>query len=222
MDKLEKLREQLGQLADDFFDSPIVEHLSPAKKENTSFIADTFVNYAINYVGDTPEQWDSSTINEVCLHYVPGKVSSEPATFECYAEILILFFSFLKEKGVLENIDHLQKATKEIAEEIPKRAADPRNWHMAKSILMPSVQSGLDLSDEDNLNEYMQIKQQESLFGLMNEGNYLSSHDPIRKGKKIGRNEKIDVKYEDGTIKKGVKFKKVMKDIELGKCEIIQ
>ena len=44
---------------------------------------------------------------------------------------------------------------------------------------------------------------------------------PIRVENKIGRNEKVDVKYTDGTVKKGIKYKKVQRDVETGKCEII-
>lgn len=38
---------------------------------------------------------------------------------------------------------------------------------------------------------------------------------------KVGRNEKVTVKYANGTIKKDVKYKKVMRDVESGKCTII-
>lgn len=38
---------------------------------------------------------------------------------------------------------------------------------------------------------------------------------------KIGRNEKIDVEYTDGTVKSGIKYKKVSRDIETGLCKII-
>lgn len=38
---------------------------------------------------------------------------------------------------------------------------------------------------------------------------------------KIGRNQKITVLYQDGTIKKDIKFKKVKKDLESGSCELI-
>lgn len=38
---------------------------------------------------------------------------------------------------------------------------------------------------------------------------------------KIGRNEKVTVKYKDGTVKKDIKFKKVIKDLEAGKCELV-
>ena len=44
---------------------------------------------------------------------------------------------------------------------------------------------------------------------------------PISRGAKIGRNEKVSVKYSDGRIVNDVKYKKVEKDLENGKCELI-
>jgi len=220
MEELENLREKLGQLADDFGASPFMEKLASEKQTHASFIADTFVGYATNSVGALPEQWDAATINEVCLYYVPGKVSSEPAFFECYAEVLCLFFQFLKSKGILTEIKELESAANAIAKKIPKKAADPINWHMAKSMMMPAMESGLDLSNEEEMDNYMRLQQQQGLSGMLG-GSSIPYHDPIKAPKKIGRNEKVDVKYEDGTVKKGIKYKKVKKDIDLGKCSII-
>lgn len=50
---------------------------------------------------------------------------------------------------------------------------------------------------------------------------YAKPVKPVRSGHKIGRNEKIDVRYTDGTVKKSIKYKFVKQDIEEGKCEII-
>jgi len=44
---------------------------------------------------------------------------------------------------------------------------------------------------------------------------------PVRTSKKYGRNEKVTVQYTDGTIKKNIKYKHVLQDIEKGECEII-
>jgi len=38
---------------------------------------------------------------------------------------------------------------------------------------------------------------------------------------KIGRNDKVSVKYADGTVKTDVKYKKVLPDLEAGKCELM-
>jgi hypothetical protein len=39
---------------------------------------------------------------------------------------------------------------------------------------------------------------------------------------KIGRNDKITVKYKDGTVQADVKFKKVEDDLKSGKCELVK
>lgn len=38
---------------------------------------------------------------------------------------------------------------------------------------------------------------------------------------KIGRNEKVSVRYEDGTVKKDIKYKKVADDLSAGRCELL-
>ena len=47
------------------------------------------------------------------------------------------------------------------------------------------------------------------------------NQQPIRIGKKYGRNDRITVKYNDGKIK-NIKYKAVEDDINAGKCEIIE
>lgn len=39
---------------------------------------------------------------------------------------------------------------------------------------------------------------------------------------KIGRNEKVNVKYRDGKILNDVKYKKVINDVMNGDCEIME
>lgn len=44
----------------------------------------------------------------------------------------------------------------------------------------------------------------------------------IKEKKKLGRNQKISVVYQDGTRKDEIKYKKVMDDIKKGKCRIVK
>lgn len=43
----------------------------------------------------------------------------------------------------------------------------------------------------------------------------------IKPERKIGRNEKVTVKYSNGIVKKEIKYKHILKDLEEGKCEIV-
>ncbi|MTI32644.1 preprotein translocase subunit SecA [Xanthovirga aplysinae] len=45
---------------------------------------------------------------------------------------------------------------------------------------------------------------------------------PVKSEKVAGRNEKVNVQYMDGTIKKGVKFKTVEEDVKNNRCVIIE
>ncbi len=45
--------------------------------------------------------------------------------------------------------------------------------------------------------------------------------DPVRVGPKIGRNDRVTVKYTDGTMKESIKYKKIVDDLEAGRCELM-
>jgi hypothetical protein len=45
---------------------------------------------------------------------------------------------------------------------------------------------------------------------------------PVRSGRKYGRNEKVSVRYNDGTVKKDVKFKKVESDLVEKRCTLVE
>ncbi len=46
-------------------------------------------------------------------------------------------------------------------------------------------------------------------------------HTPPTQSSKIGRNDKVSVQYENGAIKRDIKFKKVEADLTEGKCRLI-
>lgn len=214
-DSEEEMEEKLNLWATEFSESELMKELSQEDRESANFVADTFGSYAWRYVHEMPMSWDANTVKEVCLHYVVGKVSAPAEDFENYGRILALFFRYLSEEGHIPVSTELQETALEIAPEIPIQAADPRNWHMAKSMMMPGVANGLDLSNQDDLNRYMFSQQRSALDRLE------TVQKPIKTIKKIGRNDKVSVKYSNGTIKKEVKYKKVMKDVETGKCSLI-
>ena len=44
---------------------------------------------------------------------------------------------------------------------------------------------------------------------------------PAPTGPKIGRNERVSVRYKDGTLQENVKYKKVADDLDAGACELV-
>lgn len=66
-------------------------------------------------------------------------------------------------------------------------------------------------------------------FDDFEEDTHLSSRKPLQPAlhqaspfDKIGRNDKVTVKYKDGTLQTDVKFKKVEDDLKSGKCELVK
>ncbi len=97
----------------------------------------------------------------------------------------------------------------------PDETTSLENWNAERNLFESSYQ--LEIAPE----EFNDLKL-DKLFGnsIPNPENLISSPQPAVRAKKIGRNEKVNVKYIDGTIKKDIKYKKVESDIINGKCEI--
>jgi len=66
-----------------------------------------------------------------------------------------------------------------------------------------------------------QAEIEERLFGFEESMQESQPAPTKRKLPKIGRNERVTVKYKDGTIKEQIKFKRVKEDLEKGNCEMI-
>ena len=49
----------------------------------------------------------------------------------------------------------------------------------------------------------------------------VQKHEPVKSQKVAGRNDRVDVRYSDGTVKKNVKYKTVEQDLEDNRCVII-
>ncbi len=112
-------------------------------------------------------------------------------------------------------------------DKIPKWEADSDNWGPAKTIMMGAIEAGVDMDDTDAINKYMHeynSKLTGNLFGGPFNNSYRDYPKPIPPSpfRNIGRNDKISVKYTDGKIMEGVKFKKVQKDLESGACELME
>ena len=238
-DTLKKTRDRINDLIaemdeeDDYGESPIEEWitgfqkssffdaLTEYQKENARFIIETFYDFSINYAGVLPEEWDAGSVQHAC-DIAGRKISDEIELFENYTPVLDKFFEFLGDKQYLENTLELREAAREMAPHIVRIASDPSEWGMAKSMMKGAIESGVDLSDEKAREEYIdRINQQ---MGPLPAFNPSPSHASIRKSKldKIGRNERITVRYTDGRVVENIKFKKVKEDLETGKCVLVE
>ena len=72
------------------------------------------------------------------------------------------------------------------------------------------------------LNKYDTNKEESRSLLTGNKTQQVEKTKPIRSEKVFGRNTKESVRYEDGTVKKDIKFKKVENDINSEKCVILE
>jgi preprotein translocase subunit SecA len=71
-------------------------------------------------------------------------------------------------------------------------------------------------------NRYDTNKEESRSLLTGNKTQQVEKTKPIKSEKVFGRNTKVSVRYEDGTVKKDIKFKKVENDINSEKCVVIE
>ena len=124
-DDQDAVSKRISAWAEEFENSEIAKELSEKDQEFANFIADTFTHYAWNYVGDSPENWDSDTVKETCLHYVVGKVSEPAEEFENYGRVLANILNFWNQKGISKIPQNykkrLWKSLRKLSNEPPTR-----------------------------------------------------------------------------------------------------
>ncbi|MDZ4680586.1 MAG: hypothetical protein SGI94_09105 [Saprospiraceae bacterium] len=138
-----------------FQDSPEFNELTAEQQEYGEDAPKIFAQFAFQYEWVQVGKWTPYTVDLVCLEWIPGKLSSEPAYFVNFGPVLAQFFGFLHRENILENARALQICTLKIASKIPKEAADSSNWGMAKTMMMGAIKSGIDITDQNQLNEFI-------------------------------------------------------------------
>lgn len=202
-----------------FLRSNFYSEMEKGVRENSDFILETFSDYMYNYEGQEPEDWDIQALEEVCLNWVPNKISAEKDLFQAYGVVLIKFFEFLDSRKYLKT-KLFQEFVNEIKDQIVEISQDSSNWGIAKSFMMGAQQSGVDLDNKEEMDFYL-MQQQLRALSQIEEEKQIPQNNIIRNQySSLGRNDKITVEYDDGTILENIKFKKVMQDLKNGTCKI--
>ncbi len=208
--------------------------LSKPDRYHVNFALEVFTDYMLSYEGEPIRDWSGWSAQAVLGNIIPSKVSGERDFFEAAELIYPRFFQFLKDRGYHENADDLIAAAELVKGELVRVSQDPSNWGMAKMMLMGAINKGIDPSDHDAMNQYMEAQRLQGLQGLLNDtlGNSEDDELPTSKPQyvlprqdpynNIGRNQKITVAYYDGKIVADVKFKKVEKDLRAGLCKLVK
>ena len=166
--------EQVGKWYDDFEKTSAFDALSKSAQDNAWFIISYFSETMYSYNVETPAQWTDLSLEETIGELFPRKVSADQELFSDVEPVLKAFFGYLEEAGHIKNSKVLIKSLKNTAPEMIRQSGDPANWGMAKSFFMGAVKEGIDIDDEQAMNEFM---------------NYVNRQTSVSASSKVGRNE---------------------------------
>jgi preprotein translocase subunit SecA len=124
-------------------------------------------------------------------------------------EALKMFQSFIKEVNE-DTLSFLTKATIPIYEEAPEEITQPIRQPEQPQPKLKEEKEGSEVSSQKNApieREKPKVQQVQK---------------PITSQKVRDRNDKVTVKYFDGTLKEGVKYKTVEKDLQENRCILVE
>ena len=152
---LEAVHEKVRGWFDAFVKSLHYDALTETQTDKAPDVINFFAEYSFNLLGMTPEKWNPSGLTECCLEVLPRKVSAGPVFFKAVAPVLSAFFIFLADQSLLHNGRLLAQTVAGLDEEILTASQDRRSWGPAKAFAMAAEEAGVDLRDEDAINQFM-------------------------------------------------------------------
>lgn len=183
-DEFDKLIDLKNQLIEQFANSNYFGKLSEKQQDEMSFIVSAFCENMYNYHLKFPKEWTGTTLKEILLDVFPRKISADANFFDCVEPVLKLFFEFLQKIKHIQNASTLIKQLEKSAPQMSKSANDSSNWGFAKQLVMSAQESGVDLSDEGAMQNYIDECNKNLKANSILKQNNIPVHV-----EKIGRNE---------------------------------
>jgi hypothetical protein len=103
-------------------------------------------------LGECAETWLDEVLEELLLDIIPRKVVAEPRDALAMVTQLNAFYRFAARAFEASNAAPLlAMPTPELADEMQRRMADPRNFGIAKSLLARGAEAGFDMGTEEGI-----------------------------------------------------------------------
>lgn len=163
--------------------------LTDLEKNEGSHILSSFTDFMYDYEGYTPEYWTDNALYSVCTDVMPRKVMADEDFFGAVSPVLTAFFEFLDSKSYQKNAARLANRARSIGNAIVEASQDSSNWGMGKSFLSMARRSGVDLTDQSQMQQFS-TAYNESLASVRLPSIEASrpSIEPYRNPGKVGRN----------------------------------
>ncbi|MBM3460487.1 MAG: hypothetical protein FJX76_00105 [Armatimonadetes bacterium] len=156
------IRQRLGgeEVAWRYQNSLVEQFLASPEAERAGVRAGNYaydlLEFAWNYEGVTPVTMQPANLREVVFNLFPRKITCFPDEAANIVPEVRAFLQFLSRAFSLANADRCLKCLDDGAVEQLRRALDdPRNYGMAKSVLMKGLREGADFSTPEKLEAWL-------------------------------------------------------------------
>ena len=122
-----------------FEKDPLYGELNAFEQENGYFMIQCFYDYCYGYHLAGPADITLSITDDVCLDIMPRKVSAPADMFAAFAPAFTRFLTWCDQQEIVSATENLRHHIDKIAPDMIRKAADPGNWGLAKSMLTGSL-----------------------------------------------------------------------------------
>jgi hypothetical protein len=136
-DSHDDAQEAIEDLLEEFADSTFAGSLPNCSNFEAADDLAPFLEYGLEYTGLDARDLDFDSFRETLYEITPRKISADMEYFESLTSKLSAFVSFLHATGRLEEPRRFREFLREARIRLPRLAANPGNWGMAKSLFMP-------------------------------------------------------------------------------------
>lgn len=158
--KWDKLMKKTENLIDTFINSIESRQLSSIQINEAYWVIYDITEQMYMHFLQTPENWEPSALEYICLEVLPRKIVIEQSFFKAIVPVLMTYLSFLKNKGIITDThaEQLRMNIYQMNDFLVEVALNPANWGFMKTTLMEAMEAGIDMEDEEKLNSYMRWK----------------------------------------------------------------
>lgn len=178
------------------------------------------MDYGVRYTGVLPPDMTPDDLDEIMFDVFPQKVSTDTESLPSIFAEIRAFWQFLKREFNLENADECLEVLDIAGEKLFIDAMnDTSRYGMAKSMVMGGIARGYDMTNEQQMNEWMQIYNEElmrnklpppglaNLFGVPSFPNFSPSSSVSSGKRKADKSKKAKRKMQQASKKKNRKRK---------------
>lgn len=133
---------------------------TPAEAATTAGDAGLALDWKWGYAGGDLSRWTTADLGEFLMEWCPRKLSVSPEESATIPVSVAAFLAFLGDEKLLSRgssaVDELIRETVDLTDEFVAAMGDPSNFGMAKSLFAAAATDGVDLSDPDQMQAWME------------------------------------------------------------------